>query len=36
MYFFLIKEQFIRRRGNQPLRSLVDLLNNPVSDLKEA
>jgi len=25
----LSPEQFIRRRGNQPLRSLVDLLNNP-------
>ncbi|ORX43780.1 hypothetical protein BCR36DRAFT_415378 [Piromyces finnis] len=29
IYSPLSPEQFIRRRGNQPLRSLVDLLNNP-------
>jgi len=29
VYSPLSPEQFIRRRGNQPLRSLVDLLNNP-------
>lgn len=29
VYSPLSPEQFIRRRGNQPLRSLVDLLNTP-------